>query len=254
MFVYIILSIHIWEKVNANFIVSETSSIHNISFEKILGYEWNQRVWRFERIWWMKNASFSENKYNIQYPKGSYKPNWKVMWWAGFIYDIPNLGSTDTVVLEYNITIPENFEFNQWWKLPGLCGGDCPSGWANTDNWFSARMMWREWGQLEIYGYFSDNDLAFWKSFGRGMYIVTPWNTYKITQEIQLNTPWFSDGIMKIYVNNEIKYFNDHASYRDNYSIQANRFMFSTFFWWGGKDWATKINTNMIFSDIKVKY
>jgi hypothetical protein len=240
--------------VNPNLLISKTENIQNISFDEILDYEWNERVWRFERIWWMKNISLLEGKYQVKYPKWSYKPTWEIVWWWGFVYNIPNLENENIIILEYNITIPEGFDFIQWGKLPGLCGGNCPTWWSNTDNGFSARMMWREWGNLEVYWYFSDKNDKYWKSLGRWMDKLIPWNTYKITQEIKLNEPGESDWLMKIFINDEIIYFNDHISYRWDFSIQTNSFMFSTFFWWGTPDWATKKNTEIVFSDIKIKY
>src|SRR5262249_39105705 len=59
----------------------------------------------------------------------------------------------DSICLSYWLKFADGFKWNKGGKLPGLCGGDCPSGGAPTNNGWSMRYMWRIYGAGEEYAY-----------------------------------------------------------------------------------------------------
>jgi len=54
---------------------------------------------------------------------------------------------------EYDLTVPDNFIPGLGGKLPGLAGGNAPSGGKDPSNGWSARFMWRENAEFIMYLY-----------------------------------------------------------------------------------------------------
>lgn len=61
--------------------------------------------------------------------------------------------SRNVMYFEYDIEVPENFIPGLGGKLPGLAGGDAPSGGKDPNNGWSARFMWRTHGEFMMYLY-----------------------------------------------------------------------------------------------------
>ncbi|MCP4523477.1 MAG: hypothetical protein GY828_04625 [Candidatus Gracilibacteria bacterium] len=230
--------------------LSKTNSEHILDFQEILTYNGIDTFRGFDRIWGMKNISFSDTIYTVLFPKGSYKPSAEIIGGGGFVYEIPFDIKKDVSILEYTFEIPEDFDFVKGGKLPGLCGGDCPTGGADIQNGFSARMMWRKEGDLELYGYLGKKEQKFGQSLGRGMFQLKPGKSYKITQEIQMNTGSNNDGIIKIFVNGHGVYFNDSVYFGKQGEIHPDKFIFSTFFGGGDESWASTQDNSLKFSNI----
>lgn len=207
----------------------------------------------YTNIWWVKNLHFSPNGVITNfYPKGSYKPSAFPVWWAWFIAKLSK--NHDYAKLSYDIKFDENFDFVKWWKLPWFCGGTCPRWWSSAESWFSTRFMWRENGLLEVYAYLLDSDNPMWESLGRWMFQFTPWRYYNISQEILLNTPGVSDGILVVKINHIPVYIKKNLNFRKTKDLQIDSILYSTFFGWGDSSWATPVDTNTQFKNFVLEY
>lgn len=205
----------------------------------------------YTNIWGVENIDFQKDVLEISYPKGSYNPSGSPRGWAGFIYTPSIPEETQHILFSYSIVFDENFDFVKGGKLPGLCGGSCPRWWNIEGDGFSTRFMWRKKGDAEVYGYFP---WVTWKSIERWMFTFTTEKQYNISQEIYLNTPSQSDGILRVYVDNMLVYEDTNILYRQTPQTLANKILFSTFFGWADNSWATSINTFARFSNFQIHW
>lgn len=189
---------------------------------------------------------------------------------GGFLFD-RSFADTEEAVVEYKVKFDKNFIWTYGGKLPGLGGssltsnGAIPSGGTKNLNYitngFSARLMWRQSGagnpaRFVVYTYFPDRDIE--KSgveiaFLRDIKLDT-W--YTIKQYIKLNTPGMRDGLLKMYVNGEIKLDRDDILYRNEgkSNVKINALILNTYRG-GGKDdtrWHSPTTDYIYFDDFKV--
>lgn len=205
-----------------------------------------------DSIFWTQNIT-SPKKGSIQvaYPAGSFSPE-KSETVGGFwaICSPEALVKADHVKLSYTLSFANNFDFVKWGKLPWLCGGSCPRGGKAETEGFSTRFMWRRKGDLEVYGYFP------WiteQSIERGMFRFEAGKTYHIAQELQINTPGQSDGVMKVFVDGNLIYEDNSLLFRNSSDTHPNKLFFSTFFWGGDKSWATPVDTSITIWDVMIQ-
>jgi hypothetical protein len=80
-------------------------------------------------------------------------------------------------------------------KLPGICGGTCPSGGARVtgrDGW-SVRTMWRPRGAGEVYAYILPPQ-EYGTELGLGAWSFLPGQWHRLTLELILNHAEMADG------------------------------------------------------------
>lgn len=201
---------------------------------------------------------------------------------------VENVNNPTEITLMYSLKFVGGVDWGYGGKLPGLAGGLIPSGGIPVSdkydlyNGFSARFMWEDlWGVsgkptgLRPYIYniqLTSGDPL----YGRGPYLnpVTPPTSqfdttdnnpdsfqpseniwYKITQTIIPNTPGNTDGIMKIWLNEElmvdlvgVKYVAD--GYDGDYTV--DRLCFSTFYGGGDSAWAPTVDSHIRFKDFNI--
>lgn len=93
-------------------------------------------------------SSLEPTVLSVNYPPGSYSGNSL----GGLQFFSEVLNGSQTVMLNYQVGFPKEFNFNKGGKLPGLFGGNTTgecSGGRNSDNCFSARLMFRTGGAGE---------------------------------------------------------------------------------------------------------
>ncbi len=203
-----------------------------------------------KNIWGEENIHFlSQNEIQVDFKKWSFSPqNSQEIGWAGFLYYEEKLSTKKHFALEYTLEFEEGFDFVKWWKLPWICAGLCPRWWENSEDGFSTRMMWRQNGELEIYGYFPWNT-GFGKNIWRGMYRFQSWKSYTIAQEIILNNDTIADGSIRIYVDNVLVYQEDNILFLKTRWDTPLFLIFSTFFWGSDTSWASSKDTFIRFKD-----
>ena len=154
---------------------------------------------------------------------------------------------SDALELRYAVKFAPGFDFVLGGKLPGLQmgstasahGGDYSSGAA------SARIMWREGGQAEVYAYPASGaprsaafravardtgmGLSMWRGFAS--FRAGVWNTVRL--RVRLNTPGKEDGSVGVWVNGTGRELSGMA-WRGSKPIQLTAITLDTFF--GGSE------------------
>ncbi|MGP9767029.1 polysaccharide lyase [Halomonas sp. AOP13-D3-9] len=185
-----------------------------------------------------EHTGIGEAGLRVHYPAGSSSPGDEPLGGAGFYSDPSLLQGTDRACLSYKVRFPSDFDFVKGGKLPGLYGGEAPSGGDSVDgeNGFSMRLMWREQGEGELYPYVVGFE---GKSVGRGLwrYPVGQWVT--LEQEVVLNDPKQENGIARVWVDGEPVLEQRNIVFRTTPEITINGLMFSTFFGGTGEGWRT---------------
>jgi hypothetical protein len=150
----------------------------------------------------------------------------------------------DGICLSYWLRFPEGFKFNMGGKLPGLCGGNCASGGAQTDgvSGWSMRYMWRTaYGSGQEYAYILPPN-AYGTDLGRGAWSFVPGDWHHIVEELVLNTPGRADGVARVWYDRDTSeapnFEKTDLTYRTVGSLRIDYLYFSTFF--GGHEpaWA----------------
>ena len=210
------------------------------------------RLWRglgFERLWGVaENLSIVAGEpvvLRLRYPAGSYAPSATNAPRGGAGFLAPLLksqgGPVTRACLHYEVRVPEGFRYAKGGKLPGLYGGDAPSGGESAgEGGFSMRLMWRAQGALEAYAYVAN--LAPGSSIGRGSASLVPGRWTAIDLEIALNDPPRSDGTLRLSVDGRLAIKRQDLRYRNTAAIGIDGLMFSSFF--GGDDpgWASPVD------------
>ncbi|MFW6016477.1 MAG: polysaccharide lyase, partial [bacterium] len=117
---------------------------------------------------------------------------------------------------------------------------------------FSARYMWRNEGEYELYLYWSGQSDKYGdmirpnKYFEKGV-----WHTLK--QYISLNIPGENNGIIELWLDDKKIYARDDLKFRlAKANWQIDYFLFSTFYGGNTKEWAPEKNNYIRFSDFKI--
>jgi hypothetical protein len=195
------------------------------------------------RIWGTENlAALTDDPtviVEVKYPKGSIDPaaTTTPVGGAGFIYASPTPFAKGC--LAYDIRFQPGFEFARGGKLPGLFGGNAPSGGADTSRGFSTRYMWRAGGAGEVYAYVPDKIGKYGESISPGAWTFTQGQWQHLEQEVIVNHLGASDGVLRVWVDGDLVVNRTDMLYRVSDSVLVAGLMFSTFF--GGHDpsWAS---------------
>ena len=179
----------------------------------------------------------------VSYPKGSSSPRGSraagVKDGGGQFYGTLEPGPVDGLFLRYYVRFEPQFDFVKGGKLPGFYGGTQVSGGRIPDgtDGFSTRFMWRTAGQGEVYAYLPSSD-TFGTSLGRGDFSFTPGKWQCLEQEVELNTPGVSNGVVRAWLDGKLVYQNEHLVYRTVPTLRIEGVFFSTFFGGGDSSWA----------------
>ncbi|SOC54362.1 hypothetical protein SAMN05421509_103324 [Chromohalobacter canadensis] len=190
----------------------------------------------------------------IAYPEGTSAPSDQGEGGAGFYATISGLSEAERACLRYKVRFPQDFEFVKGGKLPGLYGGDAPSGGDEvTGDGYSMRFMWRRHGQGELYEYIvnKDADNDYGKSVGRGLWHFPTGQWVTVEQEIVLNDPQRDNGIARVWIDGKPIFEQRGIVYRKQSAVYADGLMFSTFFGGHGEDWRTPKDQHADFADFR---
>lgn len=187
--------------------------------------------------------------------------------------------STVSAALEYEVYIPDNFDFVKGGKLPGLSGGDggrgrgCGGG-ADPSWCFSFRIMWRREGWGEAYLYVPEGMQASdfctkyppcktgskpctecnfnaGVSFGRGGFVFQKGQWNRIYLNITLNTPNQTNGIVEVRHNGQRAIYHDKINWRQT-DARVEGVEFAS--WYGGSDntWAPSEDMYTLIRNMKL--
>jgi hypothetical protein len=207
------------------------------------------------RIWGTRNMAVLQKGpvkvLEVEYPKGSIDPaaTSAPQGGAGFIY--PSPASFSAGCLAYDVEFEPGFAFAKGGKLPGLYGGDEPSGGADTSRGFSTRYMWRDDGAGEVYAYVPKKSGQYGESISRGAWTFLTGQWQHIEQEVIMNQLGSHDGVLRVWVDGTLVVNRSDMLYRLADSVSVAGLMFSTFF--GGHDpsWASPRTQTAFFRNFQ---
>jgi hypothetical protein len=192
----------------------------------------------------------------VTFPEGSYSPaaDDAPRGGAGFHVALPGRPSVEKACLRYAVQFPADFVWVKGGKLPGLYGGQPPSGGGDVqgNDGFSVRYMWREAGAGEAYAYIVNKSDDFGVSIGRGSWQFPTEIWTVLEQEIVLNDPSQANGTLRVWVDGRQVIEQSDIVYRTTDDITIDGLMFSTFFGGGDESWATPLRQKIRFSDFEI--
>jgi hypothetical protein len=209
------------------------------------------------QVWGTQNVrvegSGSDAVIAVTYPEGSIDPAsapGAPLGGAGFLYPVAR--QLEHACLSYDVKLEPGFVFARGGKLPGLYGGDAPSGGGSADNGFTTRYMWRGGGRGEVYAYLPGKSSSYGESLGAGTWTFVPGEWRRIEQEIVLNRPDRADGVLRVWYDAKLVFEQAGLVFRLSDKVGISGLMFSTFF--GGHDpsWASPRAQSSYFRRIRL--
>jgi hypothetical protein len=219
--------------------------------------------WRragFQRIWGVDDNLVlqTDGSLRLRFPRGSYVPGARdaPRGGAGFLAPLLQGHQARQGCLSYQLRVPADFDFVRGGKLPGLYGGQAPSGGEAVDghSGFSVRLMWRSGGQLEAYAYVANAPSGRYASIARGAARLEREVWVQLSQEIILNDPQRDDGVVRLWVNGQLVLERRDIAFRRDAKLNIDGLMFSSFF--GGNDpgWASPRDQELRFRDFSLRW
>jgi hypothetical protein len=162
----------------------------------------------------------------------------------------------DSVYFSYWLKFDDRFQWMRGGKLPGLCGGNCPSGGklVTGEGGWSMRYMWRPDGAGEQYAYILP-PREYGTELGLGSWQFTTGTWHRIAEELILNKSGSPDGVSRIWFDQDpaspATFEATRLTFRND-ATPVTAVFFSTFF--GGHDasWATPVDTFVDFADFVI--
>ncbi len=162
---------------------------------------------------------------------------------------------TNHATLSYSVRFPIGFPFVKGGKLPGLFGGAGNSGGhiPNGKDGFSFRLMWLTGGSGQIYAYLPTS-VTYGTSILARQFRFQPGRWHRVTQELILNDPNESNGIVKLWIDNAFVGETKNLDIRKDPNLKIDGIFFDFFF--GGNDdsWAAPFDTYVDFSQFIVRW
>ncbi len=168
---------------------------------------------------------------------------------------LPGVGH-ESLYFSYWLKFDDGFPWIRGGKLPGLCGGSCPSGGARVTGLggWSMRYMWRADGQGEQYAYILPAR-EYGAELGLGSWRFATGTWHRLSEELILNEGGSPDGISRVWYDVDPSRPPTFEARRLTFRSDAtpiSTVFFSTFF--GGHDasWAPPVDTFVDFADFVV--
>lgn len=136
----------------------------------------------------------------------------------------------DKVRLEYEVFIPEDFEWVLGGKMPGLGGGNSPAGGKDSSDGWGCRFMWRQDGDFMLYVYHVDKTSSYGQNIGRGVVNLQRGQWNKVAMEVTV-----SENRLRAELNGD-EFINTTDVNLQNFPV--TRTQFSCFYGGGGASWA----------------
>lgn len=161
-------------------------------------------------------------------------------------------------VLDYQVRFEQDFEWVKGGKLPGLVGGSHTSGCERVepDGW-SARFMWHERGQIDLYLYHQD------RRSGCGDTYRPPQPAFfqkgrwgRITERVRVNAPGQADGSIEVWLDGRPAIHLPRVRLRGNVSETValiDAVSLQTFYGGSSSSWAPPRATHTTFSAFHVR-
>jgi len=132
----------------------------------------------------------------------------------GFTWMPRQLANVQSACLSYSVWFPEDFSFAPGGALPGLFGGE-PDGATKLKaaTAFSTRYGWRDDGLAEIRAIAPDSGAAT-VAVGPEGWRIPRGRWVKLEQEVVLNSRGEEDGVLRVWVDGELRVQRKDVQYR----------------------------------------
>jgi nitrous oxidase accessory protein NosD len=180
----------------------------------------------------------------------------------------------EEATLTYRLKFAEGFDFVRGGKLPGLAGGSAPSGseQATGFNGWTGRLMWRtdfdgtsgdpqqlvsqaiSYAKHVNSGFDGDGvqeDKEYLEDANGDPIQIDSGVWYKITQRVKMNDPTEANGVLQIWVDDQLVLDRSDIRFRKTSKLKIDMVYFSTFFG-GNSDWKTSKDEIVFFDDFEV--
>ncbi|MEZ5850007.1 MAG: hypothetical protein R3D68_05050 [Hyphomicrobiaceae bacterium] len=125
---------------------------------------------------------------------------------AGFMWLPRSAKAGQSACLSYSVYLQDNLDMQSGVELPGLVGlvpgeearGELPPA-------FSARVVWQERGALDVVARTASSQTNHAIGNDRGRFDLKPGRWLNIEQELIVNTPGNKDGVVRVWVDGELR-------------------------------------------------
>lgn len=172
---------------------------------------------------------------------------------SAMTFDAPLASPAKSMFLQYKVRFDQAFTWVKGGKLPGLGGGDTPTGCIQngTFDGFTTRLMWRENGVGFQYYYFpgKKEECGDYAGLAR-RFEAGRW--YTLTQQVILNDIGQANGEFRQWVDGELVLENKAMLLRNKDDVSVSAIKMDTFFGGSSNDWAPVNDQYAYFDDFIV--
>ena len=241
-----------------------------------LDADWREPVWengvdegRVKIVTGAEAYGGSGSSMSVFYPAGEHGPGDTGAQWR-----LELGGEYEEAYLSYRIKFKSGFDFVRGGKLPGLGGGDTPTGsdQANGVDGWTGRFMWRtdfqgtsgspqqlssnaiSYAKYLTSGFNNDGaqeDKEYWVGANSNRSTMQSGVWYHLTQRVKMNDPGQANGIIQIWLDGELVHDQHDALFRTVAELKIDIMYFSTFFG-GNSAWATSKDETVYFDDFVI--
>lgn len=124
----------------------------------------------------------------------------------GFNWTPRFLKTASSACLGYDVLLPEGFEFGNGGTLPGLFGGEPDAQVSDgTRGYFATPLRWLAGGKLEVRPQTYDNPAGGSWLIDKNWFDMPRGRWFRLEQEVILNTPGYTDGRVRVFVDGVLK-------------------------------------------------
>jgi len=159
-----------------------------------------------------------------------------------------------SATLSYDIKLHHEFEFVRGGKLHGLGGGSVTTGCGPIDRkGWTVRLIWKEEGVPALYVYHQDREANCGDQFTANDFKFTRDRWYRIDLQVEMNSNKNAhDGKAVLYIDGEKQVEVNDLRLSGKSSVDIDKFLFSTFYGGGAKDWSPSKTTYVYFDNFTV--
>ena len=125
---------------------------------------------------------------------------------AAFEWLPSGMAQQESACLSYSVLLPKTFQFAEGGVLPGLYGGERldPVDTSITKFGLASIIYWSKEGSAGIKGHMAQDKIGRW--FSENANVAIPRGRWTaIQQEVTLNSPGKADGILRLWIDGELR-------------------------------------------------
>lgn len=136
---------------------------------------------------------------------------------AGFSWSPENMQDATGACLSYRVMLPPDFDFAEAGLLPGLFGGEALDPESSNDgkSGFATRISWGAQGAGSIASLVPASLGTNPRQFDEGNFKFDTGRWVHLASEVVLNSPGASDGILRLWVDGELRIERNDYLWRD---------------------------------------